>query len=118
MVQTMAVKETIFGKIIAREVPADIVYETDDVLAFRDSNPQAPVHVLVVPKQQFANIGKIDDALLLGHVMQGCVEVAKSQGLIESGYRIVINTGVGAGQTVLHMHAHVLGGRRFEWPPG
>jgi len=114
----MAVKDTIFGKIIRREVAADIVYETDDVIAFWDTAPQAPVHILVVPKQHYPNIGKMDDPVVLGHVMQGCVEVAKSQGLIESGYRIVINSGVAAGQTVLHMHAHVLGGRRFDWPPG
>lgn len=114
----MAVRDTIFGKIIRREMPADIVYETDEILAFRDVSPQAPVHVLVIPKEPFANINKVDDALLLGKLMQGCVAVAKSQGLIESGYRIVINSGVQAGQTVLHLHAHVLGGRQFEWPPG
>jgi histidine triad (HIT) family protein len=114
----MAVRDTIFGKIIRREIPADIVYETEEILAFKDTQPQAPVHVLVVPKEQFPNIGKMDDPLLMGKLMQGCVAVAQSLGLVESGYRIVINSGVQAGQTVLHVHAHVLGGRQFLWPPG
>jgi histidine triad (HIT) family protein len=114
----MAPKDTIFGKIIRREIPADIVYETEEILAFKDVAPQAPVHILVVPKEQFTNIGKIDDPVLLGKLMQACVAVAKGAGLVDSGYRIVINTGVQAGQTVLHLHAHVLGGRQFDWPPG
>jgi histidine triad (HIT) family protein len=111
---------TLFAKIIRREIPADIVYETDDVLAFRDIHPQAPVHVLVIPKlpiDRLANAGA-DHAELLGKVLLGAAEVARQEGLEEAGYRVVINNGEHAGQSVFHLHAHVLGGRPLGWPPG
>ena len=111
---------TLFQKIINREIPADIVYETDDVLAFRDINPQAPVHVLVIPKRAIDRVAnaKPSDAELLGKVLLGAAAVARQEGLEDDGYRVVINNGEHAGQTVFHIHAHVLGGRPLGWPPG
>jgi histidine triad (HIT) family protein len=111
--------DTIFGKIIRREIPVDIVYEDELALAFRDVNPQAPVHILVIPKQR---IPKLTDAqtgeqMLLGHLLLTAKTVAQQQGL-EQGYRVVINTGAHGGQTVYHLHLHVLGGRSMGWPPG
>ncbi|RDV36581.1 histidine triad nucleotide-binding protein [Bradymonadaceae bacterium TMQ3] len=112
--------ETIFSKIIRGELPCDKVYETDDVLAFRDINPAAPVHVLVIPKKPIVNVGQADedDALLLGTLMLAAREVARIEGLEESGFRLVVNNGAEVGQTVFHLHVHVLGGRAFSWPPG
>lgn len=109
---------TIFQKIIDREIPADIVFENDDVLAFRDINPQAPVHVLVIPKKPLASISKMEEAdqALIGKLMHGATEVAAQEGLTD--YRLIINNGEGAGQTVFHLHVHVLGGRSMAWPPG
>jgi histidine triad (HIT) family protein len=111
---------TIFQKIIDREIPADIVYEDDRALAFRDIDPQAPVHVLVIPKKAIANVaGAADeDAALLGHLLLVARDVAKQEGLAEGGYRIVANNGRDGGQEVFHLHLHVLGGRRLSWPPG
>lgn len=112
--------DTIFGKIIRREIPATIVYETETVLAFRDINPVAPVHVLVIPKhgiQSLAHAG-VDDAALLGDLMLAAAEVARREGLEEGGYRVVTNIGSDGGQTVFHLHLHVIGGRAMEWPPG
>ncbi len=111
---------TLFQKIIDREIPADIVYETDHVLAFRDINPQAPVHVLVIPKKPIDRIANAapDDEALLGKVMLAAAEVARLEGIEATGYRLVINNGENAGQTVFHLHCHVLGGRRQGWPPG
>lgn len=112
--------ETIFSKIIRGELPCDKVYETDEVLAFRDINPAAPVHVLVIPKKPIVNVGHAedDDALLLGKLMLAAKEVARLEGLEESGFRLVVNNGAEVGQTVFHLHVHVLGGRAFSWPPG
>ena len=112
--------ETIFDKIIKKEIPADIVFENDDVLAFRDVNPQAPVHVLVIPKKPFRDIGEAsrDDRVLIGELFLCAAEVARQEGLEEGGYRLVVNTGVDGGQSVLHLHVHVLGGRALNWPPG
>lgn len=112
--------ETIFSKIIRGELPCDKVYETDEVLAFRDINPAAPVHVLVIPKKPIVNVGQAedDDALLLGKLMLAAKEVARQEGLEESGFRLVVNNGAEVGQTVFHLHVHVLGGRAFSWPPG
>ena len=109
---------TIFSKIIAREIPADIVYEDDRALAFRDINPVAPTHVLVIPKREIVNLGDSvdDDAELLGHLMRVAGEVAKLEGL--SDFRVVTNSGAGAGQSVFHLHLHVIGGRALSWPPG
>jgi histidine triad (HIT) family protein len=111
--------ETIFSKIIRREIPADIVYEDDLCLAFRDINPQAPVHILVIPKQAIAQLSDIDsqDHALMGHLLLTVKRVAEQEGL-ENGYRVVINTGVDGGQTVYHLHLHILGGRQMNWPPG
>jgi histidine triad (HIT) family protein len=111
--------DTIFGKIIRREIPADIVYEDDLCLAFKDITPQAPVHVLVIPKQPIAKLADAEsqDHALMGHLLLTVKRVADQLGL-EKGYRVVINTGEDGGQTVYHLHLHVLGGRRMNWPPG
>jgi len=112
--------DTIFGKIIRREIPADIVYEDDDVLAFRDLNPQAPVHVLFIPKKPIAtlNDGTPEDAVLLGKVLLAAASYAKQEGFAEDGYRTVINCNTHGGQTVYHLHVHLLAGRKLTWPPG
>lgn len=112
--------DTIFAKIIAREIPAEIVYEDDHILAFRDVSPQAPTHVLVVPKKPLVNLLEAvpGDTLLLGQLMQGAVHVARTLGLAEDGFRVVVNVGPDGGQSVDHLHLHVLGGRHLTWPPG
>jgi histidine triad (HIT) family protein len=111
---------TIFQKIIDRQIPAKIIYETDDVLAFRDINPQAPTHVVVIPKRAIPRLaaGKAEDAELLGKLLLACAEVARMEGLEGRGYRVVTNNGADAGQTVEHIHFHVIGGRHLGWPPG
>ncbi len=111
---------TIFARIIDREIPADIVYEDDQVLAFRDINPVAPTHVLVIPKKPIVRLStaESDDAALLGHLMWVCAEVARKEGLAEDGFRVVTNNGSHGGQSVDHLHFHVLGGRQMSWPPG
>ena len=112
--------DTIFGKIIRKEIPAQIVYETEDVLAFRDISPVAPVHVLIIPKKPVASVAHAteEDAQLLGTLMLAAAEVARREGLLENGYRVVTNIGSDGGQTVFHLHLHVIGGRQMEWPPG
>ncbi len=112
--------DTIFAKIIRREIPADIVYEDDDVLGFRDLNPQAPVHVLFIPKQPIASLDAADagQAELLGKLLLAAAAYAREQGLAERGYRAVINCNEDGGQTVYHLHVHLLAGRRMQWPPG
>jgi len=111
---------TIFEKIARREIPADIVYEEEDFFAFRDVNPQAPVHVLIVPKRVIARIGdaQASDAELLGRMVIASREIAQKLGVLESGYRLVINHGPDAGESVPHLHVHLLGGRSLAWPPG
>ena len=111
--------ETIFAKIIRRELPADIVYEDDRCLAFRDVNPQAPVHVLLIPKQPIARLVDAvdDDESLLGHLLLTASRVATDLG-IGDAFRVAINNGADVGQSVFHLHLHVLGGRAFTWPPG
>lgn len=111
--------ETIFSKIIDREVPADIVYEDELCLAFRDVNPQAPFHVLVIPKQQIEMLSQAteSDQVLLGHLMLVAAKIAGAEGYADA-FRIAINNGAEVGQTVFHLHLHVLGGRDFRWPPG
>jgi histidine triad (HIT) family protein len=111
--------ETIFSKIIRKEIPADIVYEDDLALAFRDVNPQAPVHILIIPKQPIVSIAEAmpTDAALLGHLLLTVQRVATQEGLA-NGYRVVINTGDDGGQTVFHLHLHLLGKRSMAWPPG
>jgi len=112
--------DTIFGKIIRGELPADKVYEDDRALAFRDINPAAPTHILVIPKKHIVNLldAEEEDAEILGHLMIVAAKVAKEQGLTEDGFRLAVNNGAGVGQTVFHLHLHVLGGRGFAWPPG
>ena len=109
---------TIFKKIIDRDIPADIVYEDELCLAFRDINPVAPVHILVIPKKEIVSLGSMvtEDATLIGHCMAVCKTVANQEGLED--FRIVTNSGAGAGQSVFHLHFHVLGGRSLSWPPG
>ncbi len=109
--------ETIFSKIIKREIPADIVYEDDKCLAFKDINPQAPVHVLLIPKKNIAKLADCTDTELLGHMMSMTAKIAADQGCADE-FRVVVNNGVDAGQTVFHLHFHILGGRQFRWPPG
>ena len=111
---------TVFRKIIDREIPADIVYEDEYCLALRDINPQAPMHILLIPKQEISSLAGItgDDHSLMGHLLLKAAEVARSQGLEENGYRVVINVGSDGGQEVYHLHLHVLGGRAMTWPPG
>jgi histidine triad (HIT) family protein len=110
---------TIFKKIIQREIPADIVYEDDLCLAFRDVNPQAPVHVLLIPKKPVVSLDELTsvDEALSGHLLQTVPKVAAQLGL-SGGYRTVINTGADGGQSVFHLHIHILGGRPLAWPPG
>lgn len=110
----------IFEKIIAREIPAAIVYEDDLVLAFRDVNPQAPTHVLLVPKKSIPRLAAAtpSDHKLLGHLLLKAAEVADKLGLAAGGYRLVINNGPNGGETVPHLHVHILGGRPMTWPPG
>ena len=109
---------TIFSKIIDRELPADIVYEDELSLAFRDIHPAAPTHILVIPKKPIVSVGSADpeDAPILGHLMVVCREVAEQEGL--DSFRVVANSGAGVGQSVFHLHFHVIGGRSLKWPPG
>lgn len=113
------ITETIFSKIIRREIPADIVYEDDLALAFKDVNPQAPVHILVIPKEPIAKLADAEakDHALMGHLLLTAKRVAEQAGL-DNGYRVVINTGPDGGQTVYHLHLHILGKRHMNWPPG
>ncbi len=112
--------ETIFSKIIRRELPATIVYEDDHVVAFRDIAPQAPVHILIVPKKPIPTLNDAteDDCWLLGHILLVAQRLARQEQIDQHGYRLVINTNSEAGQTVFHLHCHLLGGRSMQWPPG
>jgi histidine triad (HIT) family protein len=111
---------TLFEKIVARQIPAEIVWEDDRILAFRDIKPQAPVHVLVVPKKPIPRVAEagVDDQSLLGHLLLTAAEVARRLGLDRTGFRLVINNGSDGGESVPHLHVHVLGGRALAWPPG
>jgi histidine triad (HIT) family protein len=111
---------TIFSKIAAKEIPARIVHEDDLCVAFHDVNPQAPVHILVIPRKEIARLAEAQagDEALLGHLLLVARQVAEKQGLLKSGFRIVINNGPDGGETVPHLHVHVLGGRPMGWPPG
>ncbi|KAA2285637.1 histidine triad nucleotide-binding protein [Arenimonas fontis] len=111
---------SIFDKIIAREIPADIVHEDEDVLAFRDINPQAPVHVLFIPKRPIATLNDLraGDEALVGRLVMAAAAWAKAQGFAENGYRLVMNCNRDGGQTVFHIHLHLLAGRAMHWPPG
>lgn len=112
--------EDIFMKIINRKIPADIVYETVDVLAFKDQNPQAPVHILVIPKERIPTINDLQmgQAELLGKLFLAAAEIARQEGIADDGYRVVMNCNEAGGQSVYHIHLHLLGGRQMTWPPG
>jgi len=110
--------DCLFCRIARGEIPATIVAQTDDCVAFRDIDPKAPTHVLVIPREHVASLADADDAALVGKLALLAAEIARSEGLTDRGYRTVINTGPDAGQTVHHIHLHLLGGRQLHWPPG
>ncbi|HEX6597899.1 MAG TPA: histidine triad nucleotide-binding protein [Gemmatimonadaceae bacterium] len=110
--------DCLFCRIVRREIPATIVREDEHTLAFRDIDPKAPTHVLVIPKTHVASLADAPDAATLGRVLLAAAQIAKDEGIETSGYRTVINTGADAGQTVHHVHVHLLGGRHLKWPPG
>lgn len=113
--------DTIFSKIINREIAADIVYETDNVLAFRDINPQAPTHILIIPKEEIPTVREIkgsEHAQLLGEMFDAANKIAEVEGISKEGFRLVFNCDKAAGQEVFHLHMHLLGGRQMQWPPG
>jgi len=113
--------DTIFSKIIRKEIPADIVYETDNVLAFRDIKPQAPVHILIIPKIEIPMLTDIkgsEHAVLLGEMFDAANKLARQMNIDKDGFRLVLNCGNNGGQEVYHIHMHLLGGRRLNWPPG
>lgn len=111
-------RDCLFCRIVAGEIPATMVAETDECVAFRDINPQAPVHVVVVPRRHVSSLNEASDPALVGSLALLAAEIAKGEGIAESGYRTVINTNSDAGQTVFHIHLHLLGGRPMGWPPG
>jgi histidine triad (HIT) family protein len=112
--------DCLFCKIGAGEIPADVIHETDAVLAFRDINPQAPTHALIIPKRHIASINELqgDDADIVGKLFLAAKDIAREEGFAEPGYRVVMNCNAAAGQTVFHIHLHLLGGRDLHWPPG
>ena len=116
----MANDDCLFCKILAGDIPADVVYESDTAVAFRDINPQAPTHVLIIPRQHIATINDIseDDQAIVGSLYSAARTIAAEEGFSEEGYRAVMNCNEAAGQTVFHIHLHLLGGRPFSWPPG
>jgi histidine triad (HIT) family protein len=113
-------EETIFSQIISKQKPAEIIYEDDDVMAFKDINPQAPVHVLIVPKKPIPKLTAADesDMMILGKLVIVAKQIAKDYGLEDDGFRLLLNEGKNGGQTIYHLHFHLLGGRRLMWPPG
>lgn len=110
-------QDTIFTKIIKRQIPADIVFENDEVLAFKDINPLAPVHILIIPKKQIPTINDVEesDAMLMGKIILAAREIAKTQRIAEDGYRLVFNCNENGGQTVFHIHCHLIGGKKLKW---
>ncbi len=112
--------DCLFCKIVAGEIPADKVYEDEACVAFRDINPQAPTHILVVPREHIARLDAVQEShrALLGHLLERVAHLAREQGLADEGFRTVVNCGASAGQEVFHIHVHLLGGRTFRWPPG
>jgi histidine triad (HIT) family protein len=111
-------EDCLFCKIVRKEIPAKIVAESADCVAFRDINPQAPTHVLVIPREHVASLNEASDANMIGRMALFAADIAKREGIAEKGYRAVFNTNADAGQTVFHVHLHVLGGRVMRWPPG
>ena len=114
------VEKTLFEKICDKEIPATIVYEDDHCVAFRDISPQAPLHILIIPRKAIPRVGLATEADegLLGHLLLTTAQVARSEGIADSGYRLVINNGPDGGEAVPHLHVHLLGGRQLQWPPG
>jgi histidine triad (HIT) family protein len=112
--------DCLFCKIGAGDIPAEVIHETDDLLAFRDINPQAPTHALIIPKRHIASINDLqaDDADTVGKLFLAAKEIARDEGFSDPGYRVVMNCNAAAGQTVFHIHLHLLGGRDLSWPPG
>lgn len=110
--------DCIFCKIVAGEIPATVVQRTDRLLAFRDVGPQAPVHILVIPTEHVASLAAVQDGRLLGEMLMLARDIAADEKIAEDGYRVVLNTNRNGGQTVFHLHLHLLGGRRLTWPPG
>lgn len=110
--------DCLFCRVVRGEIPAKIVKETDDCVAFSDINPQAPVHVLVVPREHVPSLDEARDPVLVGRMALVAAEIARELGIADTGYRVVINTNAASGQTVFHIHLHLLGGRRMGWPPG
>ncbi len=120
MTETLSEADCLFCKIIQKKIPSTIVYEDDHALAFADISPQAPTHLLIIPKQHIARFADLQagDELLMAHLFIVVQKLAKEKGLLERGFRTVINSGEHAGQTVFHLHVHLMGGRVFQWPPG
>ena len=110
--------DCLFCRIVRKEIPVKLVYESEDCIAFRDINPQAPVHVLVIPRAHIVSLNDATDAAAVGRLTLVAAEIAKSEGVAESGYRVVCNTNRNGGQSVFHLHLHLLGGRSLAWPPG
>ena len=110
--------QCLFCKMVAGVIKPDVVFEDDTVLAFKDINPQAPVHILIIPKVHIATLNDLDDTLLAGKLLQTAAKLAKQEGLSEDGYRTVFNCNKIGGQEVYHLHLHLLGGRQMHWPPG
>ncbi|MCK5120598.1 MAG: histidine triad nucleotide-binding protein [Methylococcales bacterium] len=110
--------DCLFCKMVAGEIKPDVVYEDEHVLAFRDINSQAPVHILIIPKTHVATLNDLDDSVMAGRLLQTAVKLAKQEGLAEEGYRTVLNCNEKGGQEVFHLHMHLLGGRQMTWPPG
>lgn len=110
--------DCIFCKIAAGEIPATLVKRTDRLVAFRDVSPQAPVHILVIPTEHHASLDEVQDGRLLGEMLMLARDIARDEKIVEGGYRVVLNTNKNGGQTVFHLHLHLLGGRRLTWPPG
>lgn len=110
--------DCLFCRIVRKEIPAKLIAEDEHSVAFRDINPQAPVHVLVIPREHVASLNEATDAAMLGRLSLMAADIARREGVSESGYRTVINTNAQAGQTVFHVHLHLLGGRSMHWPPG
>ncbi len=116
----MSSADCLFCKIVAGDIPAEIIYESESAIAFRDINPQAPTHVLIIPRQHIATINDLDDGddATVGHLFKAAKEIAAAEGFADDGYRVVMNCNEAAGQTVFHIHLHLLGGRPLTWPPG
>ncbi|MEO8879510.1 MAG: histidine triad nucleotide-binding protein [Gemmatimonadaceae bacterium] len=110
--------DCLFCRIVSGAIPVKFVAESPECVAFRDVNPQAPTHVLIVPRAHIPMLGDVKDPLIVGQITRMATDIAESEGIAESGYRVVVNTGDDGGQTVYHLHMHLLGGRRMTWPPG